>query len=312
MDFPLDLENQKNIENLIQVINQDECCIFIGSGLSIPAGYPRWVDLIAKLKQAVEIRGGTNSLDPSMSNWSLTDYYREYLGDAHYFQLVTSLFSPDGKEVFRPVHQVILEIPFHAYITTNYDCCLENAAIFLRKHTKTHFYPELDSSYLREGHIFHVHGFLDPNDTTGTIGTIVLTERDYERAYRPSTVLPTFLAQLFFFHTIVFIGYSMSDDDLIKIFQSTKLELELQGKYELEKGIGTRRQNKHYIFLHDDNNERINVFREMELLPIIYSGETERHSGLQDILNYIHRHTANLEYPQLDINRQMFEGEDDD
>lgn len=309
MDFLSHQENRNNIESLIQNINQDECCVFIGAGLSIPAGYPSWEYLLSNLRRAAEEKTGTDSFELSRSKWGEAEQYRRIIDEPQYSQLVTSHFLPDGKDKFRSVHQVILDTPFHAYITTNYDCCLENAATFLRKQTTIHYYPELDPSFLRKSHIFHIHGFINPENPNETIGTIVLTERDYARAYRPTTVLPTFLASLFFFHTIVFIGYGLNDEDLTKIYQTTKLELELQKEFEKEENIGTRKLNRHNIFLHNENSNRLQTIREMELLPIFYGGETIRHSGLEEILRYIHIHTTKLDYPQLDIHQNMFEVE---
>jgi len=307
MDSKLTPDNRKNLESLIQKISQDECCIFVGAGLSIPAGYPNWEGLVTTLKQAAEINTGCDPCDPELSNWDKAEFYRETLGEERYREQIIDLFSPDGKEDYRSIHRVIMEIPFHAYITTNYDYCLENAASSLGKSIRVHFFPELDPSYLRTEDAFHIHGVLNPDNPHGTVGTFILTERDYREAYRLESSLPNFLASLFWFHTLVFIGYSMNDNDLIKVFQSAQLELSHKSKLELEKGIGKRKQNRHFIFLHQDGNVRMEAIREMGLIPIFYGGETVRHTELNKLLDFILRRTTEIQYPKPEMNRDMFE-----
>lgn len=89
-----------------------------------------------------------------------------------------------------------------------------------------------------------------PTNPEELIGSVILSNRDYEAAYQVNTGLPRFLASLSEFCTLVFVGYSLGDSDLIKVIRATQLELERRGNYEVQVGLGNRMQPRHYIIMH--------------------------------------------------------------
>lgn len=44
---------QNDFSNLINSIQKNECCLFIGAGLSSPAGYPSWSTLLERIRDEV-------------------------------------------------------------------------------------------------------------------------------------------------------------------------------------------------------------------------------------------------------------------
>jgi hypothetical protein len=110
-------ENQGNLDKLIQQISLDQCCVFVGSGLSIPAGYPSWPALVESLELAAKNLPNYVPCNPSLSAWKKGEALRDMLGDNAFHSQVGILFDPFGKEDYRVVHEVMMGIPFHGFIT---------------------------------------------------------------------------------------------------------------------------------------------------------------------------------------------------
>lgn len=312
MDIPIGIDpspdNIRNLEGLIQQISLKKTCAFIGAGLSHGAGYPLWTELIEYLKSTAEKIVNQEITIAKEDNWNQIEIFREILGEENYKAELIKIFGPDGKLDYLPVHQLICSIPFQSLITTNYDYCLENAAMAASKQVTIQYYPELDITRLRElNHIYHIHGVIRPNNPEELIGSIILSNGDYEIAYQMNTGLPRFLAGLSEFNTLVFIGYSLGDPALIKIIRTTQMELERRADFEIQVGLGQRRQPRHYIIMHQEARANPEAIRELGLISICYNGDQVRHSVLQRLLSYIQMRTTEIRYPEPVVYRDMFE-----
>jgi hypothetical protein len=311
----LDPDSQNNLENLISEISRDQCCAFIGSGISQPAGYPSWVEVIHMLCDATRIKTGEEHFDSSKEFRYLAEECRKKLSEDEYDEVLISAFHPNGRDRYRSIHQRIREIPFHGYITTNYDLCLEKAGIALGQNIRTLYYPELDISKLRERHIYHIHGVLESDKIEATIGTLVLSERDYRFAYEQDDLVPGFLKQLLPYHTVVFMGFSLGDEDITKVLRTVQLSLQIRSDFEAKARIGIRKPLRQFIFLHQEEGikqEELDKLdaqvKDLALLPIYYHGESKRHSELETILEFIRERTTSLPIPTISLHREMFEG----
>ena len=285
-------ESEKNFEDLIEKVSQDECCAFVGAGPSIYAGYPSWTNLIAKLELAAKPLPSYVPCDPKLTPWQKGDWFRNVLGEDNYFSELMKLLDPSSKEDYRPVHEVIMSLPFHGFITTNYDMCLENSVKIIHKQVETRWWPELDTSWLRNGDVFHIHGVYD-NSIPATIRSLILTENDYHRAYEESNSLQVFLENLFQFHTVVFMGFSFEDDFFVKAVENSRINLRQRTEFESINGIGIRKEVQRFILIHeDDDSLRLDRMKALEIRPIIYSGDKDRHHGLQELLQKIQLRTT--------------------
>ncbi len=94
-----------------------------------------------------------------------------------------------------------------AVITTNYDCFLETEVFrgFDALVYPDDFYFSGSEGY---GEILKIHGTADAPDS------IVLTSEDYARLRRESKVILSRLTYLMCYHPVIFIGYSLRDEEI--------------------------------------------------------------------------------------------------
>ena len=140
-------------------------------------------------------------------------------------------FNPDdsmGKnesfkdDVLREELDIFSNMNPPAIITTNYDSALESMYKGYRVYGSQ---SEMISASLQNvGEIYKIHG------TVSNHGSIVLTRGDYERFEQRNKYLIAKLLTIFTENPIVFIGYSLSDENIknifIKRFQK-RLELDI-------------------------------------------------------------------------------------
>lgn len=307
-NFDQSSENLRNLDSLIGKIKGKTCCAFIGAGLSADAKYPTWGDLIEKLKGTVNAKNGHEFVLSSVSYPDQIEELRNELTDDEYRQTIIESCGPNGKLDYWSIHQTILDIPFSAYITTNYDCCIENAALRMPIQRTPHTYPELDETLLRDGDIFHIHGILERENPEAKFNTLVLSRRDYDRAYLLNTGsgLPRFLSILYERLTVMFLGFSLKDEELINAIKVAQANLQTRIDYERQVGFGERVKPKHFIILRkNDPSVSEDSIKDLDLLPVYYTGTD--YSTLQGALEGIREKTTDVSYEPVRVNWEMFE-----
>lgn len=300
-------EYQENLGKLIDQINSDRCCAFVGAGVSKHAGYPLLKPFIEKLLAcAEEIRNEEVDIS-KIADFEQIEYLRQLIGEENYKNLVVENYRPEGKNGFISTHYAIMSIPFTSWITTNYDLCLENAAAAAFREIPCQHYPELNGTRLKEHHIFHIHGLLDPNHPDYLFKTLVLSRRDYEDAYRPQSNLLTFLNSVCQFYSLVFIGYSLWDLELVNIIKLVQFEIQRRSEFEIQANIGRRKPINHFLIMHNEGKVNTDAVKELGILPIVYKGDADHHSELEKVLDVIRGRTTSLNYPPVNIVRDVFE-----
>jgi hypothetical protein len=190
---------------------------FIGAGLSRTLGLPGWRDLLAGAADYGVAIGRLDGDDRTTISGLLADgeylrcgtYLREKLGirlDSYLRDLFDSPLPSD-----LGAYEYLIRLPCLGYITTNYDHALETA---YSKHYRrplrplTPFdFPALANAVRRQPFLVKLHG-------DSSRGQFVLTESDYEAITR-NVAFERFLYSIFFQHTVVFLGYGLSDHDLL-------------------------------------------------------------------------------------------------
>ncbi|HST20091.1 MAG TPA: SIR2 family protein [Blastocatellia bacterium] len=131
----------------------------------------------------------------------------------------------------------LLELPIKRFVTTNYDYEIEEALHRKRGVSKERLKewnsftqePKYSNQLAlfsisrveeAENMVFHCHGRLDPDSKDIDIDSLIVTEEDYQKWYlsdkQETETFQQTLDLLFSSNPILFIGYSLNDDDLMR------------------------------------------------------------------------------------------------
>jgi hypothetical protein len=214
-------------QELIDSIRARKCILFVGPGLSSLAGFPTWPQLIdrlvakAKLSPNAQLEG-LEAMEARGDYLMLAEFARSTLGPWNYTQLLK-------KELGRPippspVHRLIAETDYRGIITTNYDRLLEHTIAQVRQMPNTFTTEGIaamgEALFNPELFIYKMHGDISSS------ASIVLSSRDYDRMILRNPHVRSFLFGAFLNHTLLFVGYSLSDPDFNLILRELTLVFE--------------------------------------------------------------------------------------
>lgn len=211
--------------------------LFLGSGFSRHyLGTPDWNGILLKFsKYAInkyKSELGTDSLprvateiakENTSDFWNLpeTDEFRKkYESQVNTSSAVLKIkisnylseVSHDINETYHEEIELLRSISIDGIITTNWD---ELAETIFPKFTRYIGQQELIfSPTYNIGEIYKIHGCItSPN-------SLILTEEDYNEFNKRNAYLAAKLITLFIEHPIVFLGYSLSDPNILELLQS--------------------------------------------------------------------------------------------
>lgn len=217
--------------------------LFVGSGLSRRyLGLPNWNDLLEHFCSKVsenalkytQLRIETNNDYPKIGQIINEEFNKRWFEDqsmrsdsAIIAEQVKQLCSPFKAEIAGFIksqtqfkeeyyHEIdalkrILGKHVSGVVTTNYDKLIETVA---PQYTVYSSQNELIASRLYGiGELYKIHGDVDKPET------IVITEKDYQEFDKKYKYLAAKLLTIFSEFPVVFIGYSLSDNNVRKILQ---------------------------------------------------------------------------------------------
>ena len=229
--------NSPELNELSELVLAGRCVAFIGSGLSM-GEYVSWGDLVKQLCDACGVDKDAKNVDLDLLE--LAEQAKNASPD-EYHRVLSEEF---GKGVARlPLgYTYLLESPFNAYITINYDPLLAKASQF--KGLKLfNFKLGLDAARVNNQAIFYIHGYVAEGGQIAD-GDLILTSEDFEQNYgQPGAIIPSFLTQVLSFKSVVFIGCGLQEPPLKKI-----LGLCNEIKSRIEAASGNKGPT-HYILL---------------------------------------------------------------
>lgn len=219
----------EQLAHLEEAIRLGRCVVFVGAGVSTGAGYPDWHGFMKDLAGAAGMSPPSDAGDGS-DYLDFAEECKRALGDSKYIRFLEGEFDPAGKQPFLPVHSYLVKMPFNAFITTNFDSCLENAARNAGDmDTVVQRYPYLDVGSLgseRSCHVYHIHGRAYDENGTSDAPTMVVTARDYERAYHPQSHIRNLLREVLRYRDVLFVGASLQDPGLNQVLTASQEEAE--------------------------------------------------------------------------------------
>lgn len=211
----------KDLERLIKYIRKEEVVLFIGSGFSIKAGAPSVWDII----DAILEEGGQSFKD------DLTESDRKQLrlvseafvnecgGRNDLMTLLKNLFVFEPKDCSD--QQTLTKIPHIKQIfTTNYDTLIEDAY----PKSKCNIVTANEGCAYTDAHsatIYKVHGDIA---TLNNSASIIITDSDYKNYFKNKhfNLIWEELKQTFIKKHVVFIGYSLEDDNILEIIKTVR------------------------------------------------------------------------------------------
>lgn len=117
-----------------------------------------------------------------------------------------------------PAHELLSQLPFSAFLTTNYDCLLEKA--LERQHKRSWAIVEDEDvsrwRFSQQLPIIKIHGCATrPN-------TLVAAKEDYKPLATSKPIVSALLTALLSNKTVLFLGFSLEDEDFRSLYDQIK------------------------------------------------------------------------------------------
>ncbi|MFL6255053.1 MAG: SIR2 family protein [Pyrinomonadaceae bacterium] len=284
----LSSRNATAFENLCKVMRNSPIAL-IGAGVSAGAGYPTWPDLMDLFHNTI-LEFPTLAASPKYINqlkrvedplWRAEEY-RRLIGKTGYESLIWNTFRPKNGAPSNLL-QALIKLNFGHVLTTNYDTSLETAYQGAGSELTVINWSDRREvgTFLREvagrgdkRYFVYLHGKYDAPDR------IVLTERDYAERYVLADEASKKLFAVFMVRPVVFIGFSLSDPELMNLIRS------IQGYTQSEVPL-------HFVILPllegQDEGAIAGLLNGKYGIDPIFYPVTEKHERLLDILQALSR-----------------------
>ncbi|HYV46661.1 MAG TPA: SIR2 family protein [Myxococcaceae bacterium] len=230
--------------SLVRHLNEKRCVIFVGAGLSAQAKLPSWGKLLDDLVTQV---GADESDEESTAELKklleagryldVADECKERLGSG-YAEFLSKVLQV-GSGPVPEAHRLVMQLPFAAWITTNYDKLLEQAHFQVRgsvPKTLTHLDADTFGTLLFDGapFILKAHGDVDKPES------LIFTTRDYREMIHSNPAFQAVFSAILLTRAVLFVGYSLNDPDfrLLLDRQLTMFKKFVPERYAVMAGVG--------------------------------------------------------------------------
>lgn len=269
---------------------------FVGSGLStLKALYPGWGELIGQICKECGLP------IPSPAESQNVDFLLEQAEVARdrdeqaYCRVLGQVFGKPVVET-RRAYDLLMRVKFQSYVTVNFDPLLATES---RKSEYqcdgVYSFPSLPIHRIGKRAVYYIHGYIHPN-TTPNADQVVLGRRDFGSAYSDEgSTLKSFLHQLFTFHPILFLGCTLREPPLKRVFDNCR-----QVRKDIERKMPGHQAPPRYALLPmrfyseerhpseqrdlEGEREETNRFRELDIAVLRYNPKDEKHSTIEEIL----------------------------
>jgi hypothetical protein len=203
------------IRTYVKAINESNAAVFAGAGLSQPAGYVNWKELMREIAEDLDL-----NIDIESDLIALAQYHvNEFDGRGKINQILVEEYTKDAKVTDN--HQILAQLPIKTYWTTNYDKLIEtNLEANSKKvdakivsENLSHTMPNTDAI------VYKMHGDISLSHEA------VLTKDDYEGYDFKRKLFSTALQGDLVSKTFLFIGFSFDDPNLSYILSRIRILL---------------------------------------------------------------------------------------
>ncbi len=193
------------IRDYLKEVREDNAAIFAGAGLSAPAGYVNWRDLLRPIADELRL-----DIDKENDLVAVAQYHcNENAGNRHRLnQLLIEQLT--GGAIPTANHCILARLPISTYWTTNYDQLIEVSLKDAGKIPDVKYTTEqlATTKARRDAVVYKMHGDVEhPHDT-------VLIKDDYEKYHVKRGAFISALSGDLVSKTFLFIGFSFTDPNL--------------------------------------------------------------------------------------------------
>ena len=211
-----ELELKEIVSKLRPMIENGNCIVWVGSGLSKSADYPDWKETVKKLCDKC---GVTLLSEPEEeSSDKLIDKAEECKkADINtYHNTLADLFGGQPVDT-RLAYQYLMKLPFKAYITTNFDPLLSEAGD-IEEYDNLYYYPHFPPELGNSHPIVYLHGHARP-DNQAMGENLILARSDFDEAYEDGPA-KYFLINIFTHYSFLFLGCSLKEPVIHEMFKT--------------------------------------------------------------------------------------------
>lgn len=206
---------ERFIKTYTKEIENSNAAIFAGAGLSKPAGYVNWKELMREVAEDLNL-----DIELESDLVALAQYHvNESGGRGKVNQILIEEFTKGVKQTKN--HEILADLEIETYWTTNYDSLIEDSLEKCGKNVDTKRVPE-NLAYTvpnTDAVVYKMHG-----DKT-LPHKAVLTKDDYEGYNIERQLFSTALQGDLISKTFLFIGFSFDDPNLSYILSRIRLLL---------------------------------------------------------------------------------------
>lgn len=238
--FPADI--QGFINTFADELASGTAAIFAGAGLSAPAGYVNWAELLRGLANELGL-----DVDRESNLVALAQYHlNEHQNRTRINQAIIDQFG--AKTEVTENHRILVRLPIATWWTTNYDRLIETALedenrVVDVKHTVTQF---RSSPRQRDAVLYKMHGDVSDADNA------VVTKDDYEGYFQVRELFVTALAGDLVSKTFLFLGFSFTDPNIEYILSRIRVK------------IPRKQPKQHYCILRQVERKKKESLKEFE------------------------------------------------
>jgi hypothetical protein len=286
-------------QDLLGAVRTKQCVLFVGAGLSRPAGLLSAWELGKKLAEQI---GYPRPNDPLRK---VAQRYRWIRGKSALVQfLVGEIRDRNPKPT--QAHQIIARLAkggyFKQIFTTNYDCLIEDA---LKEVDCPRHVSKTDKQLGLAGnrvHVIKLHGCIEDDET------LVITEDQYRDFFHKRPTLSKILGACLAQNPFLFLGYGLEDPDFDQVY------------HEIARSLGDLQRRSYAIQLKpkdwdegDWERFHVDVWKAREIEVILrdatdFLGELEQHLGLYPLVSPVPYELSSglADYrPEFDLFRQI-------
>ncbi|WP_443625130.1 SIR2 family protein [Catenibacterium sp.] len=207
------MEVNDTLKDIDRWRKNNKLSVFVGSGVSVLSGLPKWSDLIKlMLKEMPDLKYDENKLS-SDDYLKIAQMYFNTFGEEKYKEKVKESFKEDRTP--NKIHDLIFALHPNHILTTNYDNLLEQEAVKVGRNFSVINADNAVSSAPSSSYIVKVHGDFSSSN-------LVLKEQDYLDYEQNYKLIDKLVKTIFSTNLVIFIGYSLQDYNIKLILNWVK------------------------------------------------------------------------------------------